>query len=186
MPPELAGRDALVHASNADIKRLIMGLAANSRVFVGLRGVGKTVLLNRILGMAEEEGALTSLIEANERGDFVRQLAHEMSQVLQEVSFNERARELARGGLEAMVRFAAHFEIDTGFAKIKVQPARKVPIIGDLTADLRRLFLEIGKSVRKAERAWVLLIDEMQHLRARTKRPPCSRRFTGSVRRACR
>ena len=62
-PPELAGRDAALADARLVIQRNEFGRSARSFVFVGLRGVGKTVLLNEIQAMAEEEGALTDFIE---------------------------------------------------------------------------------------------------------------------------
>ena len=63
-PPELAGRDAVLAVGRLAIQRNRSGRSARSFMFVGLRGVGKTVLLNEVQAMAEEEGALTDFIEA--------------------------------------------------------------------------------------------------------------------------
>ena len=62
-PPELAGRDAVLADARLAIQRNRSGRSARSFMFVGLRGVGKTVLLNEVQAMAEEEGALTDFIE---------------------------------------------------------------------------------------------------------------------------
>ena len=57
-PPELAGRDAVLAEARLAIQRNKSGRSARSFMFVGLRGVGKTVLLNEVQTVAEEEGAL--------------------------------------------------------------------------------------------------------------------------------
>ena len=62
-PPELAGRDVVLAAALLAIQRNQSGHSARSFMFVGLRGVGKTVLLNEVQAMAEKEGALTDFIE---------------------------------------------------------------------------------------------------------------------------
>ena len=62
-PPELAGRDAVLADARLAVQRSRSGRSARSFMFVGLRGVGKTVLLNEVQAMAEEEGALTDFIE---------------------------------------------------------------------------------------------------------------------------
>jgi Cdc6-like AAA superfamily ATPase len=64
-PPELAGRDSLLSEAKYAIKRNILGNSARSFIYVGLRGVGKTVLLNEIQAMADEEGAITNFIEVS-------------------------------------------------------------------------------------------------------------------------
>ena len=67
-PPELAGRDAILADAKLAIERNKGGRSARSFMFVGLRGVGKTVLLNEVQSMADEVGAVTDFIEvgANE------------------------------------------------------------------------------------------------------------------------
>ena len=62
-PPELAGRDQLIENAAVALDRIGAGLAAKSLLMVGLRGVGKTVLLNRICRDAEQRGAVTILLE---------------------------------------------------------------------------------------------------------------------------
>ncbi len=62
-PPELAGRDAVLADARVAIQRNKAGRSARSFMFVGLRGVGKTVLLNEAQAMAEEEGASADFIE---------------------------------------------------------------------------------------------------------------------------
>ena len=52
-PPELVGRDALIEDAAIALDRLRGGLAAKSILMIGLRGVGKTVLLNRLVADAE-------------------------------------------------------------------------------------------------------------------------------------
>ena len=65
-PPELAGRDELLERASIALDRIRAGLAAKSLLLVGLRGVGKTVLLNRIRNDAEANGFATIFIEAPE------------------------------------------------------------------------------------------------------------------------
>ena len=68
-PPELAGRDALLSEARLTIQRNRNGNSARSFIYVGLCGVGKTVLLNEVQAIAEAECAITDFVEvsANER-----------------------------------------------------------------------------------------------------------------------
>jgi hypothetical protein len=63
-PPELAGRDELIERVAIALDRIRDGLAAKSVLLVGLRGVGKTVLLNRFRNDADARGFVTIFIEA--------------------------------------------------------------------------------------------------------------------------
>ena len=66
-PPELAGRDGLILVATIALKRIKAGKPARSQLLLGLRGVGKTVLLNRIMEIADSEGYLTVFLEAPEK-----------------------------------------------------------------------------------------------------------------------
>jgi len=65
-PPELAGRETILQDAQTAIQRALLGKPSRSQMLLGLRGVGKTVLLNKIEEMAEAAGHLASSIEAPE------------------------------------------------------------------------------------------------------------------------
>lgn len=67
-PPELAGRDRLIEDAAIDMDRLLDRRPTKGIVLLGLRGVGKTVLLNRLHHMVDEKGIHTAKIEAPEGG----------------------------------------------------------------------------------------------------------------------
>ena len=66
-PPELAGRDSIIESASIALDRMRKGLVARSVMLVGLRGVGKTVLLNRLYNDAEANGFATVMLEAPEK-----------------------------------------------------------------------------------------------------------------------
>ena len=57
-PPELAGREDIIANAEIGLKRVIRGKSAQSQIFLGLRGTGKTVLLNEVMEIGEREGML--------------------------------------------------------------------------------------------------------------------------------
>lgn len=63
-PPELAGRDVILQNARIAAQRAIAERHTQSQILLGLRGMGKTVLLNQIKEIAETNGRLSSLIEA--------------------------------------------------------------------------------------------------------------------------
>ncbi len=65
-PPELAGGETILQDAQTAIQRALIGKSSRSQMLLGLRGVGKTVLLNKIEEMAEAAGHVTSLIETPE------------------------------------------------------------------------------------------------------------------------
>ena len=94
-PPELAGRDELRETIRVAIERVRRGLPTKSILMVGLRGVGKTVLLDRMRDDAEGAGIQTMRIEAPENRSLPALLAPELRLALLRLSRNEKAKSLA-------------------------------------------------------------------------------------------
>jgi predicted AAA+ superfamily ATPase len=89
-PPELAGRDALREAVRVAVERVRRGLPTKSIIMVGLRGVGKTVLLDRMREDAEGTGIHTLRIEAPEKRSLPAMLAPQLRQALLRLSRTEQ------------------------------------------------------------------------------------------------
>src|SRR5229473_5518961 len=85
-PPALLGRDELIAQFCTAVRRAIAGRPGKSLMPIGLRGVGKTVLLNRFREIAEQEGLKVGMIEAPESGNFPSLLAARLRRVLYEFS----------------------------------------------------------------------------------------------------
>lgn len=95
-PPELAGRDDIREAVRIALERIRIGRPAKSILVVGLRGVGKTVLLDRIRDDAEASGIHTLRIEAPEHRSLPAILAPQLRQALLRLSRNANAKDLRR------------------------------------------------------------------------------------------
>ena len=135
-------------------------------MLLGLRGVGKTVLLNKIEEIAESSGHVTSSIEAPEGKSLSELLVPRISQVLRKFSVNQQARAKAHQALRALRSFASAFQISYGDLSISVDPEVGTADSGDIESDLPELFVRVGESAKAAGKAWTLLIDEVQYLRS--------------------
>ncbi|MBE0507979.1 MAG: ATP-binding protein [Marinospirillum sp.] len=164
-PPELAGREAILNDAQIAIQRALLGKSSRSQMLLGLRGVGKTVLLNKIEEMAEAEGHMTSSIEAPEGKSLSELLLPKINQALRKFSTSENAKAKAHQALRALRSFASAFKLSYGDTSISVDPEVGVADSGDLEADLPELFVRVGEAAKAAGRAWTLLIDEVQYLR---------------------
>ncbi len=165
-PPELAGRDKLRNDVRIAIARIRLGNPAKSVLMVGLRGVGKTVLLERMRLDAEESGAFTLWIEAPENRSLPALLAPKLRQVLLRLGRVEKAKNLAQRGLRALAGFAKglkfkYADIEVGY---DLDPEPGLADNGDLEVDLTALLEEVGLAARDAQTAVVLFIDEVQYL----------------------
>lgn len=164
-PPELAGRDTIIEDALIALKRSISGRHARSQMLLGLRGTGKTVLLNAIENLAEDEGFLTSTIEAPEDQPLAELLYPRLHQVLRKLSLVEAAKAKAHDATKALRSFASVFTIQMGDFSISVDPEPGVADSGNLEYDLADLFVAVGKAAKAAGKGWCLLVDEVQYLK---------------------
>jgi len=163
-PPELAGRADIITAADTALQRVLLGRPAQSQMLLGLRGVGKTVLLNRIEQIAEGHGYLSSFIEAPEDRKLVELLYPKIHQVLRKMSLIEAAKAKVHAALRALRGFASAFRVSMGDFEVSVDPEPGVADSGNLEFDVADLFIKVGEAAKAAGRGWVLLIDEVQYL----------------------
>lgn len=135
-------------------------------MLLGLRGVGKTVLLNKIEEIASDLGYLTSFIEAPEDRSLVELLYPKIHQVLRKLSLAERAKSATYSAMKALRGFAAAFKLSVGDFELSVDPEPGLADSGNLELDVTDLFLEIGRAAKAADKGWVILIDEVQYLKS--------------------
>lgn len=163
-PPELAGRDSVISEAETAIRRVLIGRHAKAQILLGLRGTGKTVLLNKIEKIAQNHDHLTSFIEAPEDRNLVTLLYPKIHQVLRKLSLVESARAHTHSAMRALRGFASVFKIEVGDVSLSVDPENGVADSGILEYDLIDLFQRVGLAAKSAGRAWTLLIDEVQYL----------------------
>jgi len=165
-PPQLAGRDDVREAVRVAIERVRRGLPSKSVLMVGLRGVGKTVLLDRMRDDAEAGGVHTVRIEAPEGRSLPALLAPQLRQAMLRLSRNKKAQEGAKRALRALAGFAKSLKVK--FADIEVgldfEPEPGLADNGDLEHDLQALLETVGVAAQKAETALVLFVDELQYV----------------------
>lgn len=164
-PPELAGRDTIIEDASVALKRSISARHARSQMLLGLRGTGKTVLLNTIENLAEDEGFLTSTIEAPEDKPLADLLYPRLQQVLRKLSLVEAAKAKAYEASKALRSFASAFKIQMGDFSVSVDPEPGVADSGNLEYDLSDMFVAVGQAAQAAGKGWCLLVDEVQYLK---------------------
>jgi len=165
-PPELAGRDEVIDTAKIALQRVLKEKPAQSQMLLGLRGVGKTVLLNKIEEIAVESGYLTSFIEAPEDRSLVELLYPKIHQVLRKLSLIETAKVAAYSAMKALRSFASVFKLSVGDFELSVDPEPGLADSGNLEYDVTDLFLQVGYAARAANKGWAIFIDEVQYLRS--------------------
>lgn len=165
-PHDLAGRDEIVETVRVALERVRLGRATKSVILIGLRGVGKTVLLNRLRLNAESAKLRTVRIEAPEGRSLPAVLAPQLRQALLALSRSAKAADLAKRGLRALTGFAKglkfkYVDIEVGF-DADAEPG--LADNGDLEHDLQALLEVAGEAARADGTALVLFIDELQYV----------------------
>ena len=165
-PPELAGRSELRKKTGTALARIREGRAAKSIILTGLRGVGKTVLLDRLKEDAEQAGIHTLRIEAPEDRSLPGILAPQLRLALLRLSRIERAKEKANRALRALAGFASAIKATYSDVSIGLDfsPEAGLADNGDLEHDLQALLEVTGEAAKASGAALVMYIDEMQYI----------------------
>ena len=166
-PEALIGRDDQTQAFEVLLKRLTRGRSEQSMIITGLRGVGKTVLLNRFVEIAAAEGWEVVEFEASKHDDrhFRQTMFSQLKAALLRLS--PRARWTSRGKRAAEVLSSFAVSVDqqgTWSVSWDVPPAEGFADHGDLGMDLTDVFLAIGEAAREVGKGLVVLVDEVQFL----------------------
>ncbi len=165
-PPELAGREDVLKSAKISIQRVQAGRNAKSFIFVGLRGVGKTVLLNEVQRIAEELGCKFLHIEAHDGKSLPQLIVPGLRTLLLALDTMAKATDATRRGLRILKSFVSSVKIKFGELDIGLSlPAEKgAADSGDLEADLTTLFLAVGEAAKSRAKTVVITIDELQYL----------------------
>ncbi len=163
-PPALAGRDKIIKDADDALQRVLHGKHDKSQILLGLRGTGKTVLLNKIEQLAENHGHVTAFVEAPEDKSLAELLYPRIHQALRKFSLTESAKVTAHDAMRALRAFAGVFKVSMGDFSLSVDPEIGTADSGILEYDLSELFVRVGQAAQAARKAWTLLIDEVQYL----------------------
>lgn len=163
-PPELVGRGDVLDRAKTTLTRVRNRRHARSALLYGLRGVGKTVLLNRILKMADDEGYETALLEAPEEKRLAELLAPPLRQLLLRIDLKEGAKHKLRKALGALQSFASKFEVKIGDVGVGMKPPAGTADSGILSNDLIDLLVAVGEAAEERGTAVALFLDELQYV----------------------
>ena len=161
-PPALVGRDELIDKYEVALRRAMAGRPGKSIMPIGLRGVGKTVLLNRFHEIAREHGLHVSLIEAPESGDFKRLMATRLRSILLELDQGPVSRAVKRA-LGILKSFSYTLPDGTSIA-LDVDAVAGSADSGILSEDTADLLTAVGEAAHDRQSGVLIAIDELQYL----------------------
>jgi AAA ATPase domain len=166
-PPELAGRDDVLARTRTTLARVRSGRSSKSFMLVGLRGVGKTVLLNKVEELAEALGYTAALVETPESKPLPELLVPCLRKILFKLDTKEKVNETVKRGMMILKSFANAIKISIGEVDVglDINPEKGTADSGDLEHDLPDLFEAIGSAAKARNTAVALIIDELQYVK---------------------
>lgn len=165
-PPELVGRDPILGEASLLLGRVKRKRHEKSMLLTGLRGVGKTVLLNVMEKKAKEEGYRTIFIEAHEGKSLGALFVPHLWKLLFEMDRMAGLTNKVRRCLSILRSFVLSLKVTFNDVTIglDIEPERGTADSGDLEIDLPNLFVAIGEAAEEANSAVAIFIDEIQYL----------------------
>jgi len=164
MPTYLAGRDEELDIVSQIFDGLKYNIPSQSIIYSGLRGVGKTVLINKLLSIAEEKDIFCRHIEVEERKDFISQVATCAQAFLRKVSTKEKFAHLLQKPLDAIKSLVVSFDPNDSTFSLSMME-RELYKSSSLTQSLTEVFTSIGETAFKSGTPICFFIDEIQYMK---------------------
>ena len=164
-PQYLAGRDEDIENVTNMFTALTLNIPTQSVIFSGLRGVGKTVLINRLQEIAEEKNIFCKHIEVAERNDFISQIATCSQAFLRQISVKEKFKNLIKKPLDAIKSLVVSFDPNDNTFSLSLEE-KDLYKTNNLTQSLTDVFTSLGEAAAKAEIPICFFIDEIQYIKS--------------------
>ncbi len=165
-PPELAGRDDIRESARIALERTKIGRPTKSMMMVGLRGVGKTVLLDIMREQAEASGIYALRIEEPENRSLPAIIVPQLRVALLRLSNKQAAKQLAQRALRGLAGFVGALKVKYQDIEVGLdfEPESGLADNGDLEIDLQALFEVVGAAAKADATCVALFVDELQYV----------------------
>jgi len=166
LPPQLAGRDEIIEQVDIQLDRCRNGLPFRSFLLVGLRGVGKTVLLNHLALEAEAKGFAVISIETPEKRSLPALIIPSLRASLLRLDKASVASEASKKAMKALGGFVSAMKLKYNDIEFGLDLGNEPGVAdsGDLESDLIDLFVQLGLAAKDKKTALILFIDEVQYI----------------------
>lgn len=165
-PPELVGRDGILQQTKVLLGRVREKKPEKSFFLIGLRGVGKTVLLNEMARFAQAEGYRVIHVEAHEEKSLAGLLVPSLRRLLFDLDRMASAGDKAKRAMKVLKGFVSAVKVSVGEVELglDIDAERGVADSGDLETDLPELLVSVAEAAEERRTVVALLIDEVQYL----------------------
>lgn len=163
-PPELVGRKDILEQARVLLERVALRRPERSLLLTGLRGVGKTVLLNEIERMAIERNYHTAIFETMEGQSLGEMLSRPIRGIFFELNRLEGISEKVRRGLIALRNFMGSIKLSYGEFGLDIDPMPGVADSGNIEIDIPDLLISLAEAAKEKKTQIALFIDEIQYV----------------------
>ncbi|MFI3244848.1 MAG: ATP-binding protein [Akkermansia sp.] len=163
-PPSLMGRDQLLRQADILFARTLAKKPEKSIIMTGLRGVGKTVLLNKMEQMAMERGYRCISIECTVGKSLSETLTPQLRRYLFELDRMEGVKEKVKQGLMTLRSFMNGLKLSFSEISLEICPLQGIADTGDITLDLPELFIALAEAAAEKKTGLAIFIDEVQSI----------------------
>ena len=164
MPGHIAGRKETLERAEKYLNTIVLGYPQQSVIYYGLRGVGKTVLLNAIECKTDDMPILMGHIEIAEKRNFTQQITNYSKKFIHKMSFKETAKDFVSRVQDLLKAFTVTYNPEDQSFKVGMEE-REYIVTGDLSEDLTDLFVAMGKMADKTGYAICFFVDEIQYMK---------------------
>ena len=170
LPPELAGRSSVIDDGRVLAGRVLLGRYEKNLLLIGLRGVGKTVLLKYLAENARCSGVIPVVIEVrNAQSDF-EELALRVKDALCTIDFSSRVKDSVNQAFSSLRNFVKTFSLNIGDFGIAIETGRGVASTGKMELDLSEVLLACARAAKESNKAIGMYVDELQNLQIEAMR----------------
>lgn len=165
-PPELTGREEIIEQCQILLGRVKLQKPEKSLLMIGLRGVGKTVLLSKVEDLAHASGYQTIFLEACEEQNLAKLLVPPIKKLLYKLSLKEGVKNKVRQSISVLKSFISSMKLsyrDIQFG-VDIEAEPGTADYGDIELDMPELFIALGEAAKEQNTPIGLLIDEVQYL----------------------
>jgi len=162
-PSYLAGRDDIISQAEKNLDSVVASRPPRPVIYYGLRGVGKTVLLNVVEKKAEERGFICEHIEINETVNFHSMIAAKLRAITYKIDGTAKVKDSVVKALRSIKSFSVTFPGGPGLA-MDVDAQKGSADSGILEDDLTEIMINVGEAAKQNGKAVCITIDELQYL----------------------
>ncbi len=164
LPPELAGRSQIIEDGRVLAGRILKSRYEKSLLLIGLRGVGKTVLLRHLAETARKDGVVPVVVEVRSAKTDIEELSLRLKESLSTIDFASKVKAKVNYAFSVLSNFVRAFAINIGDFGVTVELAQGVASSGKMELDLSEVLIACARAAKDAETAIGLYIDELQNL----------------------